>query len=147
MNITGCQLARVKCTFYDNDIQRKDIKKYEECKCSERPYICEHCEDYESTYKDVTTNHWPVCPSRVVPCPNECGASPKLASLDDHILNECPLQLVNCAFKYAGCNERLPHQDMPNHITQSLALHISLQATSHQQELKKLNGRISELET
>ena len=35
---------------------------------------------------------------------------------------------------------------MPEHITQNLALHMSLQATSHQQELKKLNSRISELE-
>ena len=32
------------------------------------------------------------------------------------------------------------------HITQSLAIHMSLQATSHRQEVEKLNQRISELE-
>ena len=50
-----------------------------------------------------------------------------------------------CTFEYAGCQERLPRRDMPDHITQSLALHMSLQATNHQQELKKLNCRINEL--
>ena len=145
--LSGCQLVSIGCVFCGDDIQRKDLKKHEEGKCSERPYICEYCEDYKSTFEDVTTNHWPVCASRPVLCPNECGASPKLASLDDHIENECPLRLIACTFEYAGCQERLPHRGMPNHITQSLALHMSLQATSHQQELKKLNGRISELET
>ena len=79
-----------------------------------------------------------------MPCPNECGRSPKLGALDDHIANECPLQLIECAFEYAGCNEKLHRKDMPDHITQSLALHMSLQATSLQQELK---GHITEMET
>ena len=61
------------------------------------------------------------------------------------IENECPLQLIACTFEYAGCHERLPRQDMPDHITQSLGVHMSLQATSHQQELKKLNNQISKL--
>jgi hypothetical protein len=73
--------------------------------------------------------------------------APKLEALDDHVVNECPLQEIYCSFKYAGCCEKLPRKDMPNHITQSLALHMSLQATNHQKELKKLTGRISELET
>ena len=144
--LSGCQLASVRCVFCCDDIQRKDLKEHEEDKCSKRPYSCEYCEDYKSIFEDVTTNHWPVCPSRPVPCPNECGASPKLGSLDSHVENECPLQSVDCAFKYAGCNERLPRKDMPDHIIQSLALHMSLQATSHQQELQKLNSRISNLE-
>ena len=145
--LSGCQLVSITCAFCSDDIQRKDLQEHEEDKCSERPYSCECCEDFVSTFEDVTTNHWPVCPSRPVPCPNNCGTSPKLGSLDDHIENECPIQLIDCAFKYAGCNDKLPRQDMPNHIIQNLAVHMSLQATSHQQELMKLNGRISELET
>ena len=145
--LTGCQLVAIQCAFCLNDIQRKDIEEHEEDICPERPYSCEYCEEYESTYTDVTANHWQVCPSRPVPCPNECGRSPKLGALDDHIANECPLQLIECAFEYAGCNEKLHRKDMPDHITQSLALHMSLQATSHQQELKKLKGHITEMET
>ena len=145
--LIGCQLVAIQCAFCLDDIRRKDIEEHEKDMCPERPYSCEYCEEYESTHKDVTANHWPVCPSRPVPCPNECGISPKLEFLDVHIANECPLQVIDCAFKYAGCKERLPRKDMLDHVTQSLALHMSLQATSHQQELKKLTSRISELET
>ena len=145
--LTGCQLVAIQCAFCRDEIQRKSLKEHEEDLCPERPYSCEYCEEYESTYKDVTANHWPACPSCPVPCPNECGISPKLEVLDSHIADECPLQVIDCAFRYAGCKERLPRKDMPDHVTQSLALHMSLQATSHQQELKKLTSRISELET
>ena len=145
--LSGCQLASVGYAFCGNNIQRRDLKQHEEHKCLQRPYSCEYCEEYQSTYKDMTANHWPVCPSRPVPCPNECGTSPELGFLDHHVENKCLLQLVDCVFKYAGCNERLPRKDMSDHITQSLVVHMSLQATNHQQELRKLNGRISELET
>ena len=144
--LIGCQLVCIECAFCSEDIQRKDIEEHEEDTCPERPYNCEYCQEYESTHHDVKANHWPVCPFRPVPCPNQCGISPKLKVLDDHIQNDCPLRVIDCAFKYAGCKERMPRKDMPDHITESLALHMSLQATNHQQELKKLTGRISELE-
>ena len=145
--LTGCWLVGIKCAFCSDDIQRKVIKEHEENICPERPYSCEYCGEYESTHKIVIANHWPVCPSRPVPCPNECGISPKLEVLNSHIENECPLQEIDCAFKYAGCKEKLPRKDMPDHITQNLALHMSLQATNHQRELKKLTSRVSELES
>jgi TNF receptor-associated factor 4 len=143
--LSGCRLAKITCAFCSDDIQRKDLKEHEEENCTKRPYSCEYCGDYESIFEDVTTTHWPECRSRPVPCPNECGASPKFELLDYHV-EQCPLQVIDCPFKYAGCEEKLSRKDMPDHITQSLALHMSLQATSHQQELRKLTSRISELE-
>jgi TNF receptor-associated factor 4 len=143
--LSGCRLAKITCAFCSEDIQRKDLNEHEEENCTKRPYSCEYCGDYKSIFEDVTTNHWPECRSRPVSCPNECGVSPKFELLDVHV-EKCPLQVIDCPFKYAGCKERLPQKDMPDHITQSLALHMSLQATSHQQELKKLTNRISELE-
>ena len=50
------------------------------------------------------------------------------------------------SFSYAGCTERMTRQSMPEHIAQSLALHMSLQSTSHQQELKELKEEISDLQ-
>ena len=145
--LLGCQLVSMRCEFCNDYIQRKVLNEHEESLCSQRPFSCEYCNGYKSFFEDVTTNHWPVCPSHPVPCPNQCGMSPKLESLDDHTENNCPLQVIDCAYKYAGCQERLARKDMPDHITQSLAFHMSLQAASHQQELKKLTGRMSELET
>ena len=39
--------------------------------CDKRPFSCEHCNEYESTYDDVINNHWPVCGCHPVHCPNE----------------------------------------------------------------------------
>ena len=114
--------------------------------CSQRPYSCEYCRDFKSTFEDVTSNHLSVCPDRPVPCSNGCGSTSLLKLLQDH-LKECPFEVIECAFSYAGCSEKLPRKDMPEHITQSLAIHMSLQATSHRQEVVKLNQRISELAT
>ena len=143
---SGCQLAKLACKFCGDDFQRKELLKHEGDECTQRPYSCEYCENFEATFYDVTLNHWPTCPSRPVPCPNECGISPELKFLEHHVDDECPMKMVECAFKYAGCKETFLRKDMGDHMNQNLAGHMSLQAASHQQELKKLNHRISELE-
>ena len=143
--LSGCQLTSLDCKHCGEWFQRRELVYHETSVCSQRPYSCEYCHDFKSTFKDVTSNHLSVCPDRPVPCSNGCGSSPLLKLLKDH-LKECPLEVIECAFSYAGCSEKLLRKDMPEHITQSLAIHMSLQATSHRQEVVKLNQRISELE-
>ena len=143
--LSGCQLTSLDCKHCGECFQRRELVYHETSVCSQRPYSCEYCRDFKSTFEDVTSNHLSVCPYRPVPCSNGCGSSPLLKLLEDH-LKECPLEVIECAFSYAGCSEKLPRKDMPEHITQSLAIHMSLQATSHRQEVVKLNQRISELE-
>jgi hypothetical protein len=46
--------------------------------------------------------------------------------------------MISCSFNYAGCEEKLPRKDMPAHISDSLAVHMSLQALHHQKELNEL---------
>ena len=122
----GCSFAFIECTFCGEGIQQRDLKEHKTDKCPQRPYSCAYCNNYDSTYEDVITNHWKLCPCRSVPCPNQCGSSPKLVSLKEHLEKECPLQVITCAFQYVGCNEKLPRQDMSDHITQNLAFHMSL---------------------
>ena len=143
--LSGCQLTSLDCKHCGECFQRRELVYHETSVCSQRPYSCEYCRDFKSAFEDVTSNHLSVCPDRPVSCSNGCGSSPLLKLLQDH-LKECPLEVIECAFSYAGCSEKLPRKDMPEHITQSLAIHMSLQATSHRQEVVKLNQRISELE-
>ena len=143
--LSGCQLTSLDCKHCGECFQRRELVYHETIVCSQRPYSCEYCHDFKSTFEDVTSNHLSVCLNRPVPCSNGCGSSPLLKFLEDH-LKECPLEVIECAFSYAGCSEKLPRKDMPEHITQSLAIHMSLQATSHRQEVVKLNQRISALE-
>ena len=143
--LSGCQLTSLECKHCGDCFERRALLNHETSVCSQRPYSCEYCQVFNSTFEDVTSNHLSVCPDRPVPCPNGCRSYLELKLLDNH-LKECPLEVMECAFSYAGCIEKLPRKDMPEHITQNFAIHMSLQATSHQQEQQKLHHQISELQ-
>ena len=134
----GCLFQSIECSFCSESIQRQYLGEHKSDKCPKRPYSCDYCNNYESTCEDVTTNHWPVCPSRPLPCPNECDVYPERQARDTHIDRECPLAIIDCSFNYAGCREKLRRKDMDDHIATNLAMHMSLQADKHHQELQKL---------
>ena len=96
--------------------------------------------------KDVTNTHIDVCPCWLVTCPNDCGISLQRQKINEHLVTNCPLEIVSCSFSYTGCEEKLPRKDMPAHISDSLAVHMSLQAVSHQKELERLQLQIQKLE-
>ena len=143
---SGCPFVQLECCYCKVKFQRQFLLDHEKNTCQKRKFTCTCCNDYESTFEDVTTNHTPVCPSGVVPCPNNCGESLQRKNVDNHLNSTCPLEVVNCSFSFAGCEESLPRKDMPAHINESLAVHMSLQAVSHQQQLEKHETRIKKLE-
>ena len=72
--LDGCQFVEINCIYNCGDqLQRRYIQNHQIKDCPKRPFGCEHCHDYKSTYDDVTNNHWPVCGSFPVPCLNQCG--------------------------------------------------------------------------
>ena len=143
---SGCPFMQLKCTHCKQEFQRRYVLEHETNKCLKRPFKCDCCNEYESTFEDVTTKHINVCPCELVPCPNNCGESLQRKSIDDHVTSQCPLEIVSCSFSYTGCEEKLPRKDMPAHISESVAVHMSLQAVSHQKELEELKIQIRELQ-
>ena len=137
--LIGCPFALLDCDLCNEAIKRQEIKKHEAEECPQRAYSCNYCNDHHSTYEYVTTNHWPVCPFRPAPCPNKCGAHPEQRHLEAHLKKDCPLEITDCAFSFAGCTERMARKDIPTHVTKSLATHVILQATSHQKQLSTIN--------
>ena len=91
--------------------------------CPKRPWQCQHC-DFRGTYDIGITDHLPNCTKYPEPCPNRCdiGTVPR-CDMEKH-LNECPLQLVKCEFAQAGCQERIPRQDMPRHMEEGAQRHL-----------------------
>ena len=88
-----------------------------------------------------------MCGHHPVQCSNECGAFPQRQNLESHVAKDCPLTVVECEFHYAGCEVKLPHKDMPDHLKDGLATHLSLLAVSHkkqQNEIKALNKKHQE---
>ncbi len=148
--LDGCQFVEIDCIYNcENQLQRRYIQNHQIKDCPKRPFGCQHCHDYKSTIDDITNNHWPVCGSFPVPCPNQCGSTIQRQNIDSHVADECT---INCNFH---CAVKLPRQDMPEHQRENLLTHISLLATSHAkqqadiaslvEENKQLRMKIAEL--
>ena len=139
----GCHFVQVKCSYCKDELQRRFVLEHERNECLKRPTRCNLCDDYESTFEDVSTSHAVVCPSRPVDCPNECGESVPRKLLDSHLTNVCPLQVITC---YAGCGENVPRRDIEAHVADNLASHLTIQAVRHQQQVEVLESKLQEIE-
>ena len=137
--LEGCKLAEVKCSYCSKFLMRIALLNHKVNFCGKRPFTCEYCNNYESTYDDVACNHWPTCVYHPVQCLNNCGALPQRRNLESHLQNECPLTLVECDLQYAGCEVKLPRKDMSDHLKDGLVTHFSLFAVSHKQQQEEMN--------
>ncbi len=145
--LDGCQFVEIDCIYNcGNHQQQRYIQNHLIKDCPKRPFICEHCRDYKSTYDDVTNNHWLVCGSFPVSCPNECGSTLQRQNVEGHVADECPLTTINCDFHHVGCAVTLPRQEMPEHLKENLLTHISLLAISHAKQQDKIIRLEAELE-
>ena len=135
----------IECMLCQKNIQRKELKEHKAAKCPQRPYSCDYCNDYESTCEDVTTNHWPICPSRPVLCTNQCGVYPEYKQLDEHLSQHCTLAIIKCPFDYAGCTCEFQRKDVEVHLSEKLAYHMSLQAINHKRQLEAYRNEIIQL--
>ena len=113
--LVGCAYTKVKCLFCSQMHQRQILQDHQTSKCPKRPYTCRMCDEYESTYDDVTTSHVPECKCRPVECPNSCGASNlQQQHLEEHVSSQCPLACVECEFSDAGCDTKVYRRDLPS---------------------------------
>ena len=106
-------------------IQRCYMGGHQSDECPKRPFACEHCKMYEATFEDVTQKHWAVCGFFPLSCPNKCEAVVHRQAMKQHVGQDCPLTIIECEFKAAGCEVSLPRRDMPSHISTSLSAHVS----------------------
>ena len=142
--LEGCQFTEVHCLHCTELYQCSNVEVHQNDECIKRPFSCEYCKNHNSTFEDVTTNHWPVCGSYPVQCPNKCSSETiERRNIDSHVTKVCPLTIVDCDFKYVGCEVRLLRKDLPTHLTESLVPHVSLQ-TNQLMDLEKKNKRFEQ---
>ena len=125
----GCPFAVIECLHCKEGIRRDKIAGHQLERCPQRPYTCEYCAEYKSTFEDVVHSHWPECKCFLLPCPNECkpsGSGIQRQCLDQHVKEECPLAVVQCELHHAGCEVTLPRKDMADHMKEDSIAHISL---------------------
>lgn len=120
----ACKYVSVTCTnnYCGVQILRKDLKKHLD-ECPMRKYQCQYC-DYESTYKEITTNHYAQCTDYPVDCPNQCGAEPiKRKEVPAHKLT-CPQEPVKCPHQEAGCKAKLVRSELASHMAENSQQHL-----------------------
>ena len=149
--LEGCPYTKVQCLHGSEPFERSSVEAHQNEKCPDRSFSCKHCKEYDSTYKDVTTKHWPVCGSFPVQCPKKCSdETMKRLDLESHIANDCPLTIVDCDFKSIGCEAKLPRKRLSSHLTDSKAqaAHMLLQTKQLmllKEENKQLKQQIEKL--
>ena len=146
--LVGCEFSEVECHHCCELFQRCYVTAHQIEDCIRRPFSCDYCGNYGADFEDVTTKHWPVCGSRPVPCPNECGVYPERQNLEHHVSKDCPLTVVNCDFCYAGCEVQLPRKNMPTHAAENVVVHMSLMVVHNRgkrdEEISKIKSELTE---
>ena len=133
----GCGFVEIGCIHCSALLLRPNITAHQNEECRLRPFSCIYCRSYKSSYEDVVNDHWQVCDSYPMSCPNQCGVDPERQNLEHHVSKDCPLTVVNCDFHYAGCEVQLPRNDMPAHLAENLVVHMSILATQNQKIFKE----------
>ena len=140
----SCQFVQVECRNGCRDkCQRRFVAAHESEECKKRPYSCDHCQNYQSTYEDVVNAHYPQCGVYPVACPNKCQEPTfQRQKLESHLRDDCPLVVVECPFHYAGCLESVPRKDMAEHMKEtsshlSLLVPLTYSLVKENQELKQ----------
>ena len=143
--LTGCQFVEVECVYECGKwFERRHMKSHQTKQCTERPYSCQYCKDYDSTFVEVTEVHYGMCDDYPVNCPNNCQEQPlKRQELESHLENDCPLVTIDCLFKYAGCAAQVPRKDMPEHMKDT-ATHLTLLASVTHSLVKQNQALVKE---
>ena len=144
--LEGCDFVEIACNHKCGDVfSRCTLANHQGEECPKRPYSCDYCRDFASTFEDVANNHWPVCKCYPLSCPNQCTPYAfERQHFEDHLSNDCPLTIVNCDFQYAGCEVQLPRKDMPAHLRENFT-HVSLLAAMNQKLAEKLLKKDEEI--
>ena len=126
-----CQFTVMRCERpgCTQRLERRLLKDHVINTCLMRPVQCPCCgvcevlgERQDScntlTYSQLTNTHYKECPQWPMRCPNHCSTEVKLtrSTLQDHLENNCPEQVISCQFKYM-CSVRLKKKDMAQHMT------------------------------
>ena len=130
VNSGDCQYVDVECPEKcGQQVQKHQLVTHIANECPKRDFTCMHC-GFKATYEVVSEQHWPECQNYPVPCPNRCQiGAVECNTLEDH-LKMCSLQVVDCDFSYAGCNEKLQRQHMEKHIEENTQKHLALTASA-----------------
>ena len=147
-HLAECEFALVPCPKECKDISgkvkhfiKKQVKEHLRRACPNRDYTCKHCGE-KGTYAEITRVHDEVCDMKLLPCPNECGATIPRKNIDEHVQNDCEYTVIPCKFQNIGCKREMKREKMAAHENDDkLHLHMALNAVV---KLQDANTKLEE---
>lgn len=116
-------------------------------------FAVEQCLCYEDCgvaySKKWKADHHALCPHMLIDCERDCGKRVKRKLMMFHLTDECSQREVTCPFAMLGCEAKLMHKGMAEHMAsaQSQHLDLSLRRIIEQQKvITNLHGKVAVLE-
>ena len=127
----GCMM-KVKRRNVDDHLKKTCSMRWQPCPCCQAMF----------TYSKIITDHYKECPSWPKRCPNHCGTEEKLmrSTLQDHVDNNCPEQVISCQFAEAGCTVRVKRKEMADHIQKAVGEHMTAMMSDYVKVKKEHNN-------
>ena len=139
----NCQFYPEPCKYCKAEIPRRLMFDHQSSKCLQRPHQCKFCNNYSSSYTDVTKNHILKCDFAPVRCPNAGCTAPSMLRKDlKQHLSKCPETIITCEFESIGCKYSGPRKDLSRHYQISMPYHMSLIAKHDSMERKALKTKM-----
>ena len=140
----NCQFYPEPCKYCKAEIPRRLMFDHQGSKCLRRPHQCKFCNNYSSSYTDVTKNHILKCDFAPVRCPNAgCTTAPSMLRKDlKQHLSKCPETIITCEFESISCKYSGPRKDLSRHYQISMPYHMSLIAKHDSMERKALKTKM-----
>ncbi len=129
-----CKYATFNCTLGCGAtlIDKNEMAEHIADICPRRLVSCIYC-NTQGEHKFINGEHMEQC---IIDCPKNCGQSKfKQSELDEH-LQVCPLCVVNCDYKYAGCTRKGLRTEIVAHLEEDVHIHLSLITKCNLTELK-----------
>ena len=158
-----CPLEPLDCPLgthspFQGRILRRDMERHKREECEFRPYTCQFC-NLRGTYVSITGKggsgdhwefHYDTCKNYPLQCPNHCETNNIRRRKMQLHRQKCPLEQLDCPFKYAGCVGPILRKDMDYHCQNEIQNHLLLVAKAHQElahKCEELASKNAELES
>ena len=143
---SNCQYVDTEC-FYGcaEKLEKYELEEHLKYFCPKRPVTCQYCNE-EGEQQFIQGEHKKECLEFPIQCPNNCGKERlRRKNLKAH-LSECPEEVVECNYYYAGCSKRAKRKFMAEHLSNTAQDHLNLQTRYFLSELQEKKCIVSKVD-
>ena len=141
----SCLHIDLRCKYGCGEkLEASELARHLDYFCPNRPIICPLCNE-RGTHDFINTKHKDECLELKIQCPNKCeSVDMKRRDLKQHLL-ECPLEIVECDYCYAGCSTTVRRKNLNKHHQENFQSHIAFITNFFEAELQKLELHLSKV--